>query len=363
MQETEYIKDAIQDAYELGEQMAQAYDNGYLQSLAKTNTKVVQAFKTRYEAIGYQLKYGLITEEEYYDKLAQIRDMYFSRNSQEWHKYTAEIYDYKVGVLEDYKQAVEENLNNILKISQEKFGQILKEQQSYSEKLSESAGGIGLKSHQVYIGNYYPNGDPLIFTEHTLTEFDEEIKKLERFAQSVEMLKDRAEEISPETLQSFFSELRDIPADDAQVLMDLLLKSNEADFNKYFESYQKRNDLADVVSASLYELDAQSVANQLRDELGAAFAEIPEEFYTYGELNGESFVEGFMSQLQDFSGDLEAFFAQGQIDISQIGENGDNVNQSVFSPVYYFYGDRGTTSRTRMTAKNDALFIYLRGME
>lgn len=362
MQENENIKDALADARELGEQMAQAYDNGYLQSLAKTNTKVVQAFKTRYEAIKYQLEYGLITEEEYYDKLAVIRDMYFSRNSQEWHKYTAEIYQYKVGVLEDYKQAVEDNLNEILKISQEKFERLEKDREKYSQDLEEFSGGIGLKSHEVYIGNYYPNGDPLVFTEHTLVDFDEEIKKLERFSQSVEALKGRAEDISPETLQSFFAELRDIPTEDAQVLMDLLLKSNEADFNKYFTSYQKRNDLADAVSASLYETEAQNIANELRSELEGVFTEIPEEFFTYGELTGENFVEGFMSQVDGLMGDVASFLAEGQIDISAASKESD-INQSVFSPSYYFYGDRGTTSRTRMISKNDALFIYMRGME
>lgn len=357
----ENMNEVFKEAYDLGEQMAQAYDNGYMNSLAKTNTKVVQAFKTRYEAIGYQLKYGLITEEEYYDKLASIRDIYFSRNSQEWHKYTAEIYDYKVGVMENYKQAVEGNLNDILKISQDKFSQLKKEQESYSADLEDFAGGIGLESHKVHIGNYYPNGDPLVFTEHTLVDFDAEINKLESFLKSLELLKDRAQDISPETLQSFFSELRNIPVDDAKVLMDLLIKSNETEFNEYFSSYQKRNDLADSVSAAFYEAEAQNMANELRQELEVAFSEIPAEFLSYGEITGEQFVDGFMSQFDGLLSDLEAFLSQIQINVSQAGETGSN--QSVFSPSYYFYGDRATTSRTRMMSKNDALFTYMRGME
>lgn len=361
MEENENIKEVYTEAYSLGEKMAQAYDSGYLNSLAKTNTKVVQAFKTRYEAIGYQLKYGLITEEEYYDKLAKIRDIYFSRNSQEWHKYTAEIYDYKVGVMENYKQAVEDNLNEILKISQDKFSQLKKEQEGYSADLEDFAGGIGLESHKIRIENYYPNGDPLVFTEHTLTDFDEEIKKLESFAQSLELLKDRAQDISPETLQSFFSELRNIPVDDAKVLMDLLLKSNETEFNEYFSSYQKRNDLADSVSAAFYEAEAQNMANELRQELETAFSEIPAEFLSYGEITGGNFVDGFMSQVDGLLSDLETFLSQIQINVSQTGEA--HKNQSIFSPSYYFYGDRASTSRTRMTAKNDALFTYMRGLE
>ena len=356
----ENIKEVFKEAHELGEQMAQAYDSGYINSLLKTNTKVVQAFKTRYEAIGYQLKYGLITEEEYYDKLAQIRDMYFSRNSQEWHKYTAEIYDYKVGVMESYKQVVEDNLNDILKISQQKYSQMKKDQEDFSSDLQDFAGGIGLKSTKVQIGNYYPNGDALVFTEHTLADFDEEIKKLEHFSQSLEQLKERAQDISPETISSFFSELGNISIEDAQTMMDLLLKSNETDFNKYFESYQKRNELSDSISKSFYKAEAESIASELRHELESTFAEIPEEFLVYGEMTGDNFVEGFMSKIDGLMSDLETFLSQVGIEISQ---NESGTNQSVFSPSYYFYGDRESTSRTRMMAKNDALFTYMRGME
>ena len=357
----ENTKEVLQQAQELGEQMAEAYDNGYLNSLAKTNTKVVQAFKTRYEAIGYQLKYGLITEEEYYDKLAKIRDMYFSRNSQEWHKYTAEIYDYKVGVMESYKQAVEDNLNDILKISQQKYSQLKKEQEDFSSDLQDFGGGIGLKSNKVQIGNYYPNGEALVFTEHSLADFDEEIKKLEHFSQSLEQLKEKTQELSPDVISSFFSELGNISIEDAQVMMDLLLKSSETDFNKYFESYQKRNELSDSISKSFYEAEAQNMANELRQELEATFSEIPAEFLSYGEITGENFVDGFMSKVDGLLSDLETFLSHIQVDITR--DNDSEGNQSVFSPVYYFYGDRASTSRTRMTAKNDALFTYMRGLE
>ncbi len=361
MEENENIKEALKEAYELGEEMANAYDKGYINSLFKTNASIVKAFKTRYEAIGYQLKYGLITEEEYYGKLEEIRDRYFSRNSQEWHKYTAEIYEYKVGVLESYKEAVEDNLNDILKISQDKFSSLKKEQEGYSKELQDFAGGIGLKSHEVYIGNYYPNGDPLIFTEHSLVDFDKEIEKLERFLASIEKLRMRATQISPQTLETFFSELGDIPIEDAQVLMDLLIKSNEADFNEYFTSYQKKNNLAEVVSASLYEIEAENIAIKLREELGTAFGEIPEEFFVYGEQTGDRFVDGFMSKVDEFLGELESLLLQAQIDISKTEETA--ANQSVFSPSYYFYGDNSLTSKIRLAAKNDALLAYMRGME
>lgn len=359
MAENENIEQVLKEAEELGEQMAEAYDEGFLNSLSKTNTKVVQAFKTRYEAIGYQLKYGLITEEEYYQKLATIRDMYFSRDSQEWHKYTAEIYDYKVGVLEDYKKAVEDNLNEVLKISRDKFAAIQKEQEGYSDKLRDYAGGIGFESREIYIGNYYPTGDPLRFMEYSLTDYEKEIEKLKTFNQSIIDLKEKAGGIDPETFETFFSELQNMSIDDAQILMNLLLESGEKDFKEYFALYKERNDLADQISASLFVDDAREVANELKTELEAVFGTVPEEFFEYGAQTGASFIEGFMGEIDAVMGEIQVMTDMGESEIGAPSETQSNV----FAPVYYFYGDRNATSRTRMTAKNDALFIFMRGME
>ena len=356
----ENTKELIQEAGELGQQMAESYDKGYLESLKKANTKVTQAFKTRYEAIGYQLKYGLITEEEYYDKLANIRDMYFSRDTQEWHKYTAEIFDYKVGALNDYKEAVEKNLEEILKISRKNFSAIEKEQGNYSEKLMDFAGDNGFKKHLVTVDNYYPNGGTLKFYDYSLTDFEKEIEKLKSFNQSIENLKEKAGEISPDTFQMFLSGLRDMPIDDAQVFADLLVKKSDADFKQYFDLYQERNDIAEAVSKNLYKTDFENVAKTLKEDLETEFSTVPDDFLVYGELTGENFREGFKSEIEGLFDEIKLRIAEAT---AQIGAPEETTNQSIFSPTYYFFGDRETTSRTRLQAKNDALYQYMRGLE
>lgn len=355
----ENTKELIQEAEDFGRQMAESYDKGYLESLRKANTKVTQAFKTRYEAIGYQLKYGLITEEEYYDKLEKVRDMYFSRDTQEWHKYTQEIFDYKVGALNDYKNAVEENLEDILRINREKFSSIEREQSSYSEKLKDFAGDMGFKKNLVTVENYYPNGDALKFYDYSIADFEKEINNLKAFNDSIEKLKDKAAEIPTDTLEMFFSGLRDMPVGDAKAFADLLLKKSDEDFKEYFSLYQEKNDIAEVVSKNLYEADFENVAKALKEDLETEFSTIPEDFFVYGELTGENFKEGFKSE-------VEGLFDEIQLSIdtanTEIG-SADTTNQSVFSPTYYFFGDREKTSRTRLQAKNDALYQYMRGLD
>ncbi len=359
MEEKENIAELLRESRELGEEMAELFNEGYINSLYKTNIEVVRAFKARYEAIGYQLKYGLITEEEYYEKLAQIRDRYFSRNSQEWHKYTEEIYDYKVEKLNAYKEELEKNLEEILQISREKFAAVEKEYENTSEKLKDFAGGTGLEKHLVTVENYYPNGGTLQFYDYSLTDIEDDIEKLKSFNASIEKLKEKASLISPEVFETFFAGLRDMPIEDAQAFADLLVKQSDEDFIKYFELYQERNELADEISASLYEDDFKEVGESLKQELEEVFSTVPEEFFTYGEMTGESFAQGFIGEIEGLFDDINAKIDMASAEIGlPVGSE-----QNVFSPVYYFFGDRASTLRTRLHAKNDVLYQYMRGLE
>lgn len=355
----ENIKDFIKDAEDIGREMAESYDKGFLESLKKTDKKIIDAFKTRYEAINYQYKYGLISEKEYYDKLAVIRDAYFSRDSQEWHKYNQEILDYKVEVLKEYRKAVEENFEEILKISREKFSAIEKEQEKYAGKLIDFAGGNGFEKHLVTVDNYYPNGGTLKFYDYSVTDFDKEINDLIAFNESIEKFKEKASEIDPEVLQTFFSDLRDMPIGDAKTFLDILLDKDNDGFRKYFEAYESRNNIAEIVSNNLYEGDYENVGKKLKDDLATEFASVPEEFFVYGEMTGESFREGFMSEVQNLIDDIQVHLDVANTKTESSGE----TSQSIFSPTYYFFGDREKTSRTRLQAKNDALYSYMRGLE
>jgi len=80
----------------------------------------------------------------------------------------------------------------------------------------------------------------------------------------------------------------------------------------------------------------------------------------YGELTGENFKEGFKSKIEDLFDEIKLSIAEAS---AQIGGSYETTNQSVFSPTYYFFGDREKTSRTRLQAKNDALYEYMRGLE
>ena len=350
MKETNNPEIHIKEAQRIGEQVAEAYDKGLTEKLKKANIHIVRAFNERYKAINYQHEYGLITEEEYYKKLEKARDTYFSRDTQEWHKYTKEIYDYRKSALSDYQKYVEENVEELLKT-------IDKSKDSYKEKLLDFSGSkTGFDTHKTIVENYWPNGDPLVMVDYTLSDYEKEIKKLTDFNDSIVKLKERAKDIDPEIFSMYFDEIRGMSVDDAKILTDLLLKADEGDFKKQFELYGIKNMLAENIATSHYADEYQKAAETIKTELSDAFGELTPEFFSHGQEIAKNFKDGFLAEIGSLLSDLTAELPM----IS--GDSSSTVENNTFSPVYYFYGDRATTSRTRIMAKNDALYSYMRGM-
>lgn len=348
MSENETIGTHIEESEELGKQIAQAYDKGFLEKLTKADAKIVKAFNTRYQAINYQHEFGLISSEEYYKKLERARDTYFSRDTQEWHKYTKEINDYRISALQDYKKSVEKNLTELIKMTQDG-----------KEKLLDYSGsGTGFDTHKSIVENYWPNGDPLVMADYTLTDYEKEIDKLKNFNSSITKLKERAESIEPEVMTDFLGNMREMSVEDAKILADLLLNTSDEEFKKHFELYDERNKLAENISASYYMDDYNALAQGIKEELGTVFAELPEDFFEYGHLIGEGFSDAF-------SKEIESLFTDFLLELPSIGAGNEesNTESSVFSPVYYFFGDRANTSRTRIQARDDALYSYMQGMK
>lgn len=373
MSELYDIETHTQEAERLGRVAADAYNKGWLENLKKADVKTVKAFKERYEAIKYQLEFGVISEEEYYKKLEQARDKYFARNTQEWYKYTDEIYDYRTKKIEEMqKSATEEmrkiyeevsknvydSVDDIQSWGEKSFEQINKSQQSYKGKLMDYAGSsTGFDTRVTWVDNYWPTGDPLKMVDYSLVDYEKEIEKLRGFNDSITKLKERAGEIDKDVFSMFFDELRGMSVEDAKILTDLLLDANDEDFARHFELYEEKNALAENMSTLYYDDEYKELVKTVSDELSKVFEEVPEEFFEYGEKLGETVFEGLLTQITQFIRGIVT-----EMPVIEPTQNTSNVQNTEFSPVYYFYGDRGTTSRTRINAKNDALFSYFRGL-
>ena len=116
-------------------------NSGILKKLADNTVKVIDT----------KLKAGVISEQEYYKKLEEIRDRYLQKGSVEWWKYTAKIGEYESKVLEENADAVAKayeqmatsamgNMDNLADEAAKTFEHILKQKEEFAEKLSDYGG-------------------------------------------------------------------------------------------------------------------------------------------------------------------------------------------------------------------------------
>ena len=381
-----------QDAEKLGSEVANALNTGYVRSLRKSDIQVNRAFQTRYSALKYQLEFGLLSQEDYFKKLEAIRDMYYSKDTQEWYEYTAEIYSYKVGMLKDYEQAVEENLAELAKMEEQaaqeaadylqscvddfsknslsKFSQIAAGAEKmleqienargkYEDKLYDYAGtGTGFDTFKTKIHNYYPTGDPLVIVDYSLSDLDADINRLKEFNDAVTELKSRAGELGVDAFRSFFEELRTLDIEDAKILTDLMLEADDEAFSNYLETFQKKHRLAGDIADGFYQDDFAKAASGIKKAVEDEFSDIPADFFSYGELTAENFQAGFLSQIESMFDAVSGLLEQQGLEFApSLNTNPEN---NTFAPTYNLYSYGETTAQQLISARNHAILEKLR---
>ncbi len=332
---------------------------GSITQLSKSSTGVVRAFQTMYSALKYKKEFGVISDGEYFDELAKLRDRYFSRGSQEWYKYTQEIYNGKVEMLYKYKESVLDHLEDMSKIFSEELSEIAEAREQFAEKLDHEFGtGTGYRTVKTTIHGYFDNDEPWVFYDYFLEDFDKEILELQDFDATLKALMERGKTLSPDTFRAFFEELRTLPIEDAGILAKLLLESDDKEFLHYLEGFHKKKELTKSISVSLYSDDFENLMSEIETGLTDVFSQIPPEFSTFGEMTAENFKEGFLGEIETIFGDIEALFEENSFDFEPSFWSKENA--SVFSPIYNFYGGEESVLEQLLTAKSQSILDKLR---
>ena len=340
------------------EQVQELSDN--ITHLTKSSTSVVRAFQTVYSALKYKREFGVISDAEYFDELAKARDQYFSRGSQEWHKYTLEIFRGKQELLSQYKESVLKNLDEMAEMYFDKLSDIVEARDQFAAKLESAFGSEnGFKTVKTTIYGYFDNDEPWVFYDHYLPDFDQDIEKLKDFDTTLKALKERGQSLSPELFKAFFEELRTLSVEDASILAKLLLESDDKEFLKYLEGFHTKKELTQSIATSLYADDFSELRFEVEKGLEDAFAQITPEFFTLGEMTAENFKEGFLREIKTIFWDIESVFEENGFTFAPTF--GPKEDLKSFAPTYNFYGGLGgNISEQLITAKNQSVLDKLR---
>ncbi|MBQ7794708.1 MAG: phage tail tape measure protein, partial [Clostridia bacterium] len=109
--------------------------------------------KRMIDSLKNSLTLGVITEEQYYSQLAQLRDAYFKEGSEDWEKYSLDILKYSIDSAEEQKEALSDIYESILSDTQQKLEAVKAAQERMSESLSGMSNGFGTITYKGILEN------------------------------------------------------------------------------------------------------------------------------------------------------------------------------------------------------------------
>ncbi len=233
---------------------------------------------------------GVISEEEYYGKLAECRDKHLQKGTDLWWRYTEEIRDFNVEKIKDaYKE--------IGTYADETLLDIIKKQ----EKLYDSLKRTTRLFDTVTVENFYENGGATTFT--ALRNLDKDNLFLKEYADRISALTKRLKEfgVEKEVASNLYDTLLSSDPREASAFADALNRATDGEFREYFKDYKEQLSLLDTVSKNPFREEWQSAAEGLEKTAEEAFNRIglsaPETFSGIGKAAGDNFSRSFVESL------------------------------------------------------------------
>ena len=289
---TDEVKSAFgiqQESSVMRDQVGKYLSMGVAQGLAQNDKLVVEAFNGMLDKLKYQRKFDLISEDEYYRGLEALRDRYFSAGTENWVKYTEQIYAYQQKLLkeeqkriEEYKKLLEKEKKTITGIysdigsyAEDRLDAVIKKQQSMQKQLSESGRLFKVNTALINGVNY---------TYYSLGDLDSDLAAVTKYGDMLEKLRTRAESlgIPADTVKEFFDVLKSLSLTDANGVFTALDYTSDDDFGKFISTWSEKDAAASRISAREYKEEFDAAADDayrnMTELLSRAGYEIPEGF-------------------------------------------------------------------------------------
>mgnify|MGYP004626021165 FL=1 len=302
-----------------------------------------------------QLASKEISEEDYYSRLAGLRDAYFDEGSNEWAKYTLQIAKYNQRVVEQQQTIIDKMTDSVRAAADEtaeryneSFNKLLNKQNSLKNKLQNISriydtieiGNSGKDSYR-WIQLSDINSELELLKNYN-ANFIEAKKKLDGIFDSVGFDKKKTAKLKSD----FIEEIAGMNIGDATYFTKYLTNISSDRLTDYISKWAEKNELESLIPSEIYKEESEQLAEQYAADMSESFTksleecfgEIPDSFFESGSKSALQFKEGFTEALDgvinDISTEINRRIAKISPNINVSGENGQVSNYSNYYNIY-----------------------------
>ncbi|MBQ7793228.1 MAG: hypothetical protein IJ366_01790 [Clostridia bacterium] len=346
-------------------------DTRYLAGLRENVEKIKELRAEELKCLEISYEMGVISTEDYFSQLQDYRDRYFEQGSVEWLEFTAEILQHNKNLADEQEKALLKACETTAEGVRAQFEAIAKEQGKLEEKLSSFGGiaqhntivGDGADIEFMSLGKLGAQNDML---EEYLRLMTEAQTRINGFWNTDSGDSERDEK-NMSLRNSYFAQLRDMSVTDATDFARVLTSISSEELSGYLGEYERRQELAENISKTLFSSEVTDTATIAGQNLGTDFAEalsgelseLSGKFFTSGESACKSFGQGFISSLSGVLAELSTEIARG---IGELGLTGDSLGGSVENNTNYnIYGADTAEDTIRLIREREEIKKMLFG--
>lgn len=299
---------------------------------------------------------GEISNEEYYQKLAQLRDIYFNEGTNEWTRYTLQIANYNSDIVEQQKKELYDMFDDVNCAYAKSLDEMAKKQEEIKGKLS----GISDIYNVIEGGDKNDGGYRWI----QLSDINTELEALKNYNKNLIAARDRINQIfdgfefdddkTAKLKSGFLDELAQMNVPDATQFTKYLTTISETRLTDYLSKWAEKVDLTETISKDVYSQETQDLAETYAQDMAKTFTvsltekfgELPDGFFQNGSDAAYKFKEGFISSIDEVLGDISKEINQRIAKLlPEVNVSGGGTQVSNYSS-YNIYG----ATQPQMTA-------------
>lgn len=310
-----------------------------------------EAFNKEKSLLQFYYRTGKITEEQYYQQLAKIRDKYLDKNSDAWRSAYLETYEYNQRIVQENKDSLTQLLTDTSDTTLSALENIISARDSLTSRLVDFNKTFE-KITETVPETIAVKGEFTVTTsEHEVEVYrmgadsiEDNIKVLEEYGAMLDALKARGAD--DDTLNNILA----MDVDEAMEFGSSLLSMSDKAWDDYFDGMAKLRQTAADISARYYQGEVDSLRNNFIDKLREELEGLGDDMYLVGADVAAEFVSGWnkamgtqdltIGQLvQSLSGTVSTAPAAAQQMISMseataVGKDKDGSAASYVVPVY-----------------------------